>query len=99
AENTAKEFKDQLKELEKKNIKGLVIDVRGNPGGYLNSVEDILGEIMTNKKPMLQVEQRNGEKKKFSTELKERKPYPISVLIDNGSASASEILAGALKEG
>ncbi len=73
--------------------------MRGNPGGYLNSVEDILGEIMTNKKPMLQVEQRNGEKKKFSTELKERKPYPISVLIDNGSASASEILAGALKEG
>ena len=98
AENTAKEFKDQLKELEKKNIKGLVIDVRGNPGGYLNSVEEILGEIMTDKKPMLQVEQRNGEKKKFSTELK-RKPYPISVLIDNGSASASEILAGALKEG
>ncbi|MGE6345347.1 S41 family peptidase [Bacillus mycoides] len=99
AENTAKEFKGQLKELEKKNIKGLVIDVRGNPGGYLNSVEDILGDIMTDKKPMLQVEQRNGEKKKFSTELKERKSYPISVLIDNGSASASEILAGALKEG
>ena len=48
---------------------------------------------MTDKKPMLQVEQRNGEKKKFSTELKERKPYPISVLIDNGT----EILAGALK--
>ena len=45
AENTAKEFKDQLKELEKKNIKGLVIDVRGNPGGYLNSVEDILGKL------------------------------------------------------
>ena len=47
---------------------------------------------------MLQVEQRNGEKKKFSTELKE-KTISISVLIDNGSASASEILAGALKEG
>ncbi|WP_459501832.1 S41 family peptidase [Bacillus sp. C1] len=99
SENTAKEFKDQLKELEKKDIKGLIIDVRGNPGGYLNSVQDILGLIMTDKKPMMQVEQRNGEKKKFSTELKERKSYPISVLIDKGSASASEILAGALKEG
>ncbi|WP_242143841.1 MULTISPECIES: S41 family peptidase [unclassified Bacillus cereus group] len=99
SENTAKEFKDQLKELEKKEIKGLIIDVRGNPGGYLNSVEDILGLIMTDKKPMLQVEQRNGEKKKFYTSLKERKSYPISVLIDSGSASASEILAGALKEG
>ena len=88
-----------VKRVREENIKGLVIDVRGNPGGYLNSVEEILGEIMTDKKPMLQVEQRNGEKKKFSTELKERKPYPISVLIDNGSASASEILAGALKEG
>ncbi|WP_018781285.1 MULTISPECIES: S41 family peptidase [Bacillus] len=99
SENTAKEFRDQLKELEKKDIKGLVIDVRGNPGGYLNSVQDILGLIMTDKKPMMQVEQRNGEKKKFSTALKERKSYPISVLIDKGSASASEILAGALKEG
>ncbi|MDH2880970.1 S41 family peptidase [Bacillus cytotoxicus] len=99
SEKTAEEFKDQLKELEKKEIKGLIIDVRGNPGGYLKSVEDILGLIMTDKKPMLQVEQRNGEKKKFYTSLKERKPYPISVLIDSGSASASEILAGALKEG
>ncbi|YAR62751.1 S41 family peptidase [Bacillus cytotoxicus] len=63
SEKTAEEFKDQLKELEKKEITGLIIDVRGNPGGYLKSVEDILGLIMTDKKPMLQVEQRNGEKR------------------------------------
>ncbi|MEI4829945.1 S41 family peptidase [Bacillus sp. FJAT-53711] len=99
SEKTAKEFKDQLKDLEKKNIQGLVIDVRGNPGGYLTSVEDILKVLMTDKKPMLQIEQRNGEKQKFYTSLKEKKPYPISVLVDKGSASASEILAGALKEG
>ena len=53
--------------------------MRGNPGGYLNSVEDILGEIMTNKKPMLQVEQRNGEKKKFSTELKRENHINFSI--------------------
>ena len=99
AENTAKEFEDQLKELEKKNIEGLIIDVRGNPGGYLNSVQDILKLLMTDKKPMMQVEQRDGKKEKFYTSLKERKSYPISVLIDKGSASASEILAGALHEG
>lgn len=99
SEKTADEFTKQLKELESKNIQGLVIDVRGNPGGYLESVQEILGLLVTDKKPILQVEQRNGEKQKVYTKLKERKPYPISVLIDEGSASASEILAGALKEG
>ncbi len=99
SEKTATEFKDQLKDLEKKNIQGLVIDVRGNPGGYLTSVEDILKVLMTDQKPMVQIEQRNGEKQKFYTSLKEKKPYPISVLVDKGSASASEILAGALHEG
>jgi carboxyl-terminal processing protease len=98
SEGTAKEFKDKLAELEKKKIKGLVIDVRGNPGGYLTSVEDILKELVTDKKPMVQVEDRDGKRQKAFTSLKERKPYPIAVLVDNGSASASEILAGALKE-
>ncbi|WP_416828604.1 S41 family peptidase [Ectobacillus polymachus] len=98
SENTAKEFKDKLTELEKKNINGLVIDVRGNPGGYLNSVEDILKLFITDNKPMVQVEDRNGKIQKTYSPLKERKPYPIDVLVDNGSASASEILAGAMKE-
>ncbi|WP_369901845.1 S41 family peptidase [Bacillus manliponensis] len=99
SEKTADEFAKQLKELESKNIEGLVVDVRGNPGGYLESVEEILEHFVTDKKPILQVEQRNGEKQKVYTKQKERKSYPISVLIDGGSASASEILAGALKEG
>ncbi|MDG4657169.1 S41 family peptidase [Ectobacillus antri] len=98
SEETAKEFKTELEKLEKKNIKGLVIDVRGNPGGYLTSVEEILKLFVTDKKPMVQVEDRDGKRQKAFTSLKERKPYPISVLIDNGSASASEILAGALQE-
>ncbi|HHY74132.1 MAG TPA: PDZ domain-containing protein [Bacillus bacterium] len=98
SEDTAKDFTEQLKELEDKKIAGLVIDVRGNPGGYLQSVEDILKLIVTDEKPYVQIENRNGEKKRYFSSLKEKKNYPITVLIDQGSASASEILAGALKE-
>jgi carboxyl-terminal processing protease len=98
SESTAKEFKEQLQKLEKKGIDGLVLDVRGNPGGYLQSVEDILKELVTSEKPYVQIEQRNGEKQRIFSSLKEKKDYPIVGLIDRGSASASEILAGALKE-
>nr|WP_017756410.1 S41 family peptidase [Calidifontibacillus oryziterrae] len=98
SEDTAVDFETQLAELETKNIAGLVIDVRGNPGGYLQSVEEILKLLVTKDKPYVQIENRNGEKERFFSSLTEKKPYPIAVLIDNGSASASEILAGALKE-
>jgi carboxyl-terminal processing protease len=98
SKETASEFEKQLKELEKKEIKGLVLDVRGNPGGLLESVQDILKEFVSKEKPYVQIEKRNGEKEPFYTTLEEDKPYPVAVLIDKGSASASEILAGALKE-
>ncbi|SFQ61426.1 carboxyl-terminal processing protease [Priestia endophytica DSM 13796] len=98
SENTADEFNSNLKKLEKKGIEGLVIDVRGNPGGYLESVEKILDGLVTKDKPYVQIEQRNGEKEGVYSKNGEKKDYPISILIDRGSASASEILAGALKE-
>jgi carboxyl-terminal processing protease len=98
SENTAEDFKKQLKELEDQNINGLVIDVRGNPGGLLSSVEEILKELVTDEKPYVQIETRDGEKKRYFSTLKKEKDYPIVVLVDKGSASASEILAGALKE-
>jgi carboxyl-terminal processing protease len=98
SEETAKDFKTQLADLEDKGIDGLVIDVRGNPGGYLKSVEDISKLLITDNKPILQIENRAGQKERIFSALKEKKPYPIVGLIDEGSASASEILAGALKE-
>ncbi|WP_442596270.1 S41 family peptidase [Neobacillus sp. D3-1R] len=98
SENTASDFKKQLKDLEKEDIEGLVIDVRGNPGGLLSSVEEILKEFVTNDKPYVQIETRSGEKKRYFSSLKKEKDYPVAVLVDKGSASASEILAGALKE-
>ncbi|QGQ48114.1 S41 family peptidase [Metabacillus sediminilitoris] len=98
SENTAEDFKNALAKLEKTNIEGLVLDVRGNPGGYLQSVEEILKQFVTKDHPYIQIEERNGDKKRYFSTLSKKKDYPVTVLIDKGSASASEILAGALKE-
>jgi carboxyl-terminal processing protease len=98
SENTAADFKKQLKSLEREHIKGLVIDVRGNPGGLLSTVEEILKEFVTKDKPFVQIEKRNGERDRFFSNLNEKKDYPVAVLVDKGSASASEILAGSLNE-
>ncbi|EDL64603.1 S41 family peptidase [Bacillus sp. SG-1] len=98
SENTSKDFKKQLAELEEQGLAGLVIDVRGNPGGLLTSVNEMLAELVTEEKPYVQIQERNGDTMKYFSENKEKKAYPITVLVDEGSASASEILAGALKE-
>lgn len=98
AENTAKEFKTELEDLEDDGIEGLIIDVRGNPGGLLDSVQDLLSELVPKDTPYMQIEDPDGNKEPFYSNLKEKKDYPIDVLTDEGSASASEILAVALKE-
>lgn len=98
SENTAIEFEEQLIALEEDQIDGLIIDVRGNPGGLLNVVEDMLSLFVPEDLPYLQIEHANGEVDLFHSTLEEKKEYPISVIINEGSASASEILAIALKE-
>lgn len=98
SEETAKEFKVKLADMENQDVDGLIIDVRGNPGGLLTSVEEILKEFVSKEKPYVQIQKRNGEKLRYFSTLNKDKPYPVAVLIDKGSASASEILAGALKE-
>lgn len=96
--NTANDFKKQLSSLEGQHVKGLILDVRGNPGGFLSSVQDILKELVPKDKPIVQIEQRNGEKTRYFSTLSKKKDYPVVVLVNKGSASASEILAGALQE-
>src|SRR5699024_8197552 len=93
SEDTSTDFKKELTKFEESEIDGLIIDVRGNPGGLLDSVEDMLMEFIPKNTPYLQIEDSEGEKELFYSELANKKEYPISVLIDEGSASASEILA------
>ncbi len=99
SEDTAERFKEKLTELEAQGMDGLLIDVRGNPGGYLNAVEDIGKLIIPGGTPIVQIENRDGEKVRYVSNLDEKKPYPIIGITDRASASASEILAGALIEG
>lgn len=94
---TYNQFKDQLEELEEKNIDGLIIDVRYDTGGYLSSVTDISNLFLKKGQVIYQLE--NDEKKeKIKDTTKEHREYPIAVLINGASASASEILASVIKE-
>lgn len=93
----SKQFKEKLKELENQNIKGLVIDVRGNNGGYLTTVTDITSQLLSFGDIMYQVEKDDKREVTKDKTLTSRE-YPIAVLTNEGSASASEILAAAIKE-
>lgn len=95
---TDKQFKEKLKELEKKDIDGLIIDVRDNNGGYLNVVTNIASSLLKKGDVIYKLEKstKKVETKKDTT--KEKRTYPIAILVNGGSASASEILASAIKE-
>ena len=96
--NITKQVKKELESLKKKNIDKLVIDVRDNPGGYLTQVTEILSLFMTKKDVIYQLQTKNNKEKVYSTSSKATYNYPVVVLINENSASASEILASAFKE-
>lgn len=95
--NTYDQFKEQLEELEKMKITSLIIDVRSNTGGHLTSVTSILDLFLNKTDVLYQVKSKDKIKKVYGTDASTRK-YPIVVLTNELSASASEILASALKE-
>lgn len=96
--NSYKQFKKTLEKLEKENIEGLVIDVRDNPGGYLSEVKNILCLFLDKKQVLYQLQTKNNTEKVYGTKKSISRSYPVSVIINDESASAAEILASAFKE-
>lgn len=97
ASNTFKQFEKELKKLEKKKIESLIIDVRCNTGGRLNQVNDILDMFLGKNVEIYRIETKGKQKKIYTTD-KDTRNYPVVVLVDEGSASASEILASAFHD-
>lgn len=98
AETTADEYVTKLKELQQKGMKKLIIDLRQNPGGLLNVTVQIANTLIPDGKPILQVEQRYGSREMYKSRHQDIGQFPVVALVDEGTASAAEILAGALQE-
>lgn len=97
AMNTDVQFKNALIQLEKDGMESLIIDLRGNSGGHLTTVDNMISEFLDSDNIIYQIE--NKEKKTiYYSKGKENKKYSIIVLVDGDSASASEMMTAALKE-
>ncbi len=95
--HAAEQMQKAIKELSRKQASGFILDLRGNPGGLLFSSVEIARMWMTNGEIVHTIDRKGGNEK-FSANGKALTDLPLVVLVDGYSASASEILAGALKE-
>jgi carboxyl-terminal processing protease len=96
-EHTYKDFKEALEGLKEKGMKGLVIDLRYNPGGLLNVCEDIADELL-GEAVIVYTRNNKGDEEYYNSDEKHKLDMPITVLVNEWSASASEILSGALRD-
>ena len=96
-ENTYDQFMNKLNKLESEGIDSLIIDLRGNSGGYLSSVAKMISEFVDSNTVIFQIKSKNNVEEFYSVN-DNKKDYKIVVLIDEESASASEIMASAMKE-
>jgi len=99
-QNTPRDMAKALKELEREKIRGLIIDLRNNPGGLLSASVDVAEMFVPRGELVVYTKGRTAEQETsfVSSGVKAARPYPIVVLVNQGSASASEILAGSLKD-
>ena len=96
SQNTAKEFREKLADLKAQGAQKLVLDLRMNPGGMVDVVTEVAGELLTGG-TIVSYHSKNGILHSYDVKGVE-KPMPLVVLIDRNSASAAEILAGAVQD-
>lgn len=94
---TAKQFKAAIEELKSEGAKGIIIDIRNNPGGLLTTVISMLKDILPNGL-IVYTEDKYGNRKEYSDNDNEELDMPLAVLVNGNSASASEIFAGAIQD-
>ena len=100
-EPTAEELSKALDELQKQGMQALILDLRNNPGGLLNSAVDVCAQFLPPNTKVVSTQGRvASQQHDYSTSgaRKERPPFPMALLINEGSASGAEIVSGALKD-
>lgn len=98
-EQTAKDFTQMLEQLTRQGMSKLILDLRQNPGGLLSSVIDLASSLVPTGQTIVIIEDRDGQKKySYSNPFTPKYSLPIMLLVDGGTASAAEILAGALRD-
>ena len=95
-ENTGEEFKKAYEKLEQEGMQATLLDLRHNPGGLLNECVKVANYIVP-KGPVVSITDKKGKTQVYKSKL-EKVKYPLAVLIDHGSASASEIVSGAVQD-
>ncbi|MDO5345677.1 MAG: S41 family peptidase [Lachnospiraceae bacterium] len=94
---TVQQFREALADLEERGMEALVTDVRDNPGGNLDSVCEILDELLP-EGLIVYAENKNGEREEYTSDEEHKFTKPVAVLVNGNSASASEIFAGVLQD-
>src|SRR5207302_3029097 len=100
-EPTADELGKALDELQKQGMQALILDLRNNPGGLLNSAVDVCSQFLPPNTKVVSIQGRvASQQREYSTSsvAKERPNFPMTVLVNEGSASGAEIVCGALKD-
>ena len=96
-EVTAQQFEDAMSDLESQGMEKLIIDVRNNPGGVLQTVCDMLDQLLP-EGMIVYTEDKNGKRTEYTSDEEHQFTKPLAVLVNGNSASASEIFAGAVQD-